>query len=497
MKKMKFLTFLTIASLSFASFADDFADFGDFGSFDDVSSSSNENPLEIDGKSSFEIRSYIDKDDIDDVVMKAIPEAQINFKFNTQKTDSLINFKFNEEIIKNHPEDILNEVVLSSYFDFVTIQAGKMKIVWGKGDKYHVIDNFNSDDYSDFIIPDYLERRRSTPMVKVDFNIPAGNMKFETVYAPLLTVDNFATSGCWVPSQVTKLTDTVTSSAQSYVAKTFEAYTTAVKTSSDPIAIQSAATSYMLALNAANALSSNQDSIYPDLNTLKYGQFGGRLTGTIGSFDLGISYYNGFYKQPSVDATKIESWLSKIMNGTATEEDKFLSYDRKQTFGIEAAKTIWRFNTRAEGAFNLTEDSDGTKTAVHNNSVAWLLGFDVDLPFWNANFNLQESGNYILNNDEIDKNEYDIEYNENGYVSNKLILNFTTSFKNEKILPEITAIWGIENNDLAVIPKLSYKPDSALMFTAKGLYIYSDNENSEFYGWKDNSFVSLSVSYQF
>ena len=89
-----------------------------------------------------------------------------------------------------------------------------MKVVWGKGDKLHVLDNFNADDYSDFIIPDYLDRRISTPMVRAVYSLPLANMNLEGVYTPLLPVDRFATSGRWTPAQVGALTGTVTMAAE-------------------------------------------------------------------------------------------------------------------------------------------------------------------------------------------------------------------------------------------------------------------------------------------
>jgi len=258
-----------------------------------------------------------------------------------------------------------------------------------------------------------------------------------------------------------------------------------------------AGSAYMYALNNANSLNSDPDMIYPDLKTLKYGQFGTRLTGTFGSFDWGVSYYNGFYKQPSFNAVKLESWLNKYLaQGATSEDDKFLAYDRKQTFGLEAATTLWRFNLRGEAAYNLTEDVDGTDAFVHNNSVAWLGGFDIDLPFWNMNVNVQETGTAILKNDEI-KSGLDVDYSENAYTNNKFVVNVTTSFMNEKILPEVTVLYGIENGDLIVMPKFTYKPDQSLSLYVNGMYIYSKDDNSEFAAWKNNSFVNIGVSYQF
>lgn len=182
-----------------------------------------------------------------------------------------------------------------------------------------------------------------------------------------------------------------------------------------------------------------------------------------------------------------------------------LDYDRKQTFGLEGATVLWHFNVRGEFAYNLTDDVDGTDPWVHNNSIAWLGGFDIDLPFWNANLNVQETGTFILHGDECDKNheqyaEYsadDVDYAKNGYTNNKIVCNFTTSFLNDKLCPEITAMYSIENGDLVILPTLAYKPDQNLTLTAKGMYIWCKDDDSEFAAWKKNSFVSLSARYQF
>ena len=68
---------------------------------------------------------------------------------------------------------------------------------------------------------------------------------------------------------------------------------------------------------------------------------------------------------------------------------------------------------------------------------------------------------------------------------------------NDKILPEVTVLYGIENKDLVVMPKLSYKADQNLSLIASGMIINCGDDNSEFKAWEKNSFVSLSAKYQF
>ena len=527
--------------------------------------------------------------------MDATPSAALDLKYSGTKSDVELSLKIDEDTIKNHPADVIDEAVLRGYFGNLTLEAGKMKVVWGKGDKLHVLDNFNADDYSDFIIPDYLDRRISTPMIRAVYSLPFANMNIEGVYTPLLPVDRFATDGRWTPAQVSALTGAATSSAALYVKKLvtdcetartgLAAATTIAKSSQLQAAAASAAaieygnkiteytndiisaktklaqaaaglitltdekkselntgieqatmaivhctaektaqekaaaeytsaattaaaqaaeyqakltaadTAYTLALNNVTSVA---DNIYPDLWTLKYSQFGTRATWTLGQVDMGLSYYYGWYKQPSFNASKLNNFLETYLaNGEVSESDKFLAYDRKQTFGLEMSSIIWHFNVRGEFAYNLTDDTDGTDPWVHNNSIAWLGGFDIDLPFWNANLNVQETGSFILNGDECDKNTMDVDYNKTGYTNNKIVANVTTSFLNDKVAPEVTVMYGIERGDLVVMPKLAFKPDQNLTLTASGMYIHCADEDSDFYAWRKNSFVSIGANYQF
>ena len=572
MKLNKYILMASALLMGAAAYADDFDDFGSFG---DDGADSSASALEVNGSAETEIRAYVDisdkddKDGADKVEMEVTPSASIDLSYSGNKSDISLTLKIDEDTIKNHPEDVIDEAVLRGYFGNLTLEAGKMKVVWGKGDKLHVLDNFNADDYSDFIIPDYLDRRISTPMVRAVYSLPFANMNLEGVYTPLLPVDRFATEGRWTPAQVGALTGVVTDSAKARVAASTDylerirmeateastlkalgdaealaalaamvtkayddgkiSYTVEevaavlLKQGKNPYTasdaekleaaqavlaekyeayltdeLTAAETDYTLCLANANALSADPSVIYPDLWTLKYSQYGARVTATLGQVDLGLSYYNGWYKQPSFNASKLNTFLDAYLaNGEVSEEDKFLAYDKKQTFGLEASSVIWHFNVRGEFAYNLTDDTDGTDPWVHNNSIAWLGGFDIDLPFWNANLNVQETGSFILHGDECDDFVADVDYNSKGYTNNKLVCNITTSFLNDKLAPEVTVMYGIERGDLVVMPKLAFKPDQNRTLTASGMYIHCADEDSEFYGWRKNSFASLTASYQF
>lgn len=208
----KIISFLLGTSFILAgSFAQDF-DFSDFGMEND-----SEKSVEIGGNVSSNIRMYEDE-------IEGGADAELDVKYSGNSADAQIKLNLNSSTILENPEDILKEAYLTAYFGNLKIDAGKMNIVWGKGDKLHVLDNFNADDYTDFIIPDYLERRIATPMLRTSYgfnfsNNLLSNMKIEAVYTPFLPVDKFSSSGRWVPSQVENLTGNVSSKAVLYLSE--------------------------------------------------------------------------------------------------------------------------------------------------------------------------------------------------------------------------------------------------------------------------------------
>ena len=516
----------TLALSAGLAFAQDFEDFDDFGASDSFGSEggfSSASKLETSGTVSTDVRVYIEKNDDDEIDVEAKPAGTLDLNYSGNKSDLELSLCIDADKIMSHPEDIIDELIIRGRLgDYLTLEAGKMKVVWGKGDKLHVLDNFNADDYADFIIPDYIDRRISTPMLRGIVSLPTANLNIEAVYTPFLPTDRFATSGRWTPAQYTELTQGATKIVSTNLLGLEHKANAAGATIADE-------KNYLEYLTYANNLSSNPDTLYPDLLNLKHGQYGLRVLGTAGLVDFGASYYCGWFKQPSVNYSaydaSVAAMQTRIMSDTTLSTQYMamksagksdaeiiqslavangwqfalptLDYDRKQTFGLEAATIIWHFNVRGELAYNLTDDMDGDDPWVHNNSIAWLGGFDIDLPFWNSNLNVQEIGTFVLHGDKCDENPLDVDYSQNGYTNNKIAANFTASFMNDKIAPELTVMYGIENKDLALLPKITYKADQNLSFTASGLYIWCGDENSEFKAWENNSFVNLGATYKF
>ena len=178
-----------------------------------------------------------------------------------------------------------------------------------------------------------------------------------------------------------------------------------------------------------------------------------------------------------------------------------LNYDQVQVFGLEMATVLWKFNIRAEGAYYLTKDTAGDNPWIHNNSVQWVAGFDIDMPWTNMNLNVQTQGKYILNNDKIGKGaygDYDVDKDANDkYTNNKIVVNLSDSYNHDNVKVEISGIYGIERKDILVMPSLTIRAADDFSIKASGLWIHAPDEDCEFYGWGNNSFAQLSCKYLF
>lgn len=493
MKKIKFIGLFTAALFTAGFvFADDF-DFGDdFGSdfggdFGDSSASFAGGALEVNGEAQIDFRAYFDDEDeyglpVDEWKTDTTPKGKINLKYSNSAVSAEAKFAFSKDVLENYREDVIDELTLESYLGNFVVQAGKMKVVWGKGDKLHAVDNFNANDYTDFINDDYIDRRIAEPMIRVLYNVPKdvgpfSSSRFELVWTPTMTADRYASGGKWVPAQVSDLKTLLSKNAVDLIASASEPAKTIMLSNSSSLA----------------------DNLYPDTNQLKYMQAGARFTTTTGSLDWGLSYYVGRDKRASFDELKIDSFVSTYLsNGSADDDDKFIDYDFLQVFGLEAAKTFGAYNFRAEGAYNLTKDTAGDDPKVHNNSVGWVFGFDRDLPLSELNMNVQFQGKYILNHDKI--NDLGVLDTESGTFENdnKVVVNISDSWNHGKVKPEVSAVYGFQHYDLIVMPKITWYVSDGLEFCAKGMYMASyKSDKTEFEGWHNNGFVQLGAKYTF
>lgn len=536
----KFVISAVALALAAGAFADEYDDYG----YEEEASA--EPTVTLGGKVEINARAYVDQEDADGDKIKpkdwhteAFPSGKLTASYEGLSSDVSMTLKFDKtSIMDGYWMDILDEFTARAYVGNAQLEAGKMRVVWGKGDKVHVIDNFNANDYTDYIIPDYIDRRISEPMFRAVYSTNS-NIKFEAVYTPMMTPDRLAGSGIWQPKASKTLTSTVEGMVKEQLATSLA---TTIGAATDPTSPAYAAACESLFA----ALQFDANSLYPDTYKIKYGQVGARTTFTVGPVDLGLSYYLGRQKTPTADVQSIfDATAAAVMaqkaaaavtagqlqqavldNVITPKLSSYkaglpeLDYEVMQVFGFEGATVLFgRLNSRWEVAYNLTKDIAGDDPWVHNNSLSWVAGFDVDLPIHNINVNIQNNGKYILNNDKIGDaefspfagvdatlaglfktsyEEYDVDYDPNGrYTNNKLIVNISDTWNHEKIKLDLKGIWGIERGDVLVMPCLSFNIKDDFQLSLSGLYIWCNNHDSEFDGWENNSFAQIGCKYTF
>ncbi|PIE03944.1 MAG: hypothetical protein CSA76_06845 [Spirochaetales bacterium] len=329
------------------------------------------------------------------------------------------------------------------------------------------MDLVNPMDYTDFINPDYLDRKISQPMA--DFLVPAGmNGLLEVVYVPTFTPNSLAVEGPWVMKETAALKGVLTSAA-----------TTSALAVYGGAGGGAAGTLAMLSFIQQH---SSIDNYLPNTKALSYGQVGVHYTHTFGPVDLGATYYFGRSRNPSVYITG------------NTVNDIAMNFDRIHVAGLEAASTLAGFNLRAEGAFTFTEDMAGDDPRIINPGIGFVAGLDRGIPLHNLSVNLQAAGNYILNHDEITMSN-DVEKGREKAETN-LILNISDSFNHEKIKPEISLIYAIEENAGCVKPSVAFELDGYCTLDLAGAAFWGDAD-TRLGQFDNNDYVELTASFSF
>jgi len=411
----------------------------DFSSFAETP----EKALGINGSLVFKTRYLFNYDRIGHSGIETFPELKLRLHHENVHSELFTAIDLSKNVLFEDFGMLMDEAYVRLFYDKFNLAAGFMKVVWGKGDDVHVIDVLNPMDYTDFINPDYIERKAAEKMVKLDLLFGAQS-QLELVYEPVFTPDTIPTAGIWTPYEVQLL------------------YSTLEDMKLDP----------------------RESIVYPDTNRLDYSQLALRLSGVLGRFDLGAMYYYGFLREPSIDLTRL-----------LTDNKVYISYDRVHVFGVEAACVSLGFNLRGEAGYYLTEDTAGDDPLVHNNRFGYVIGFDKNLPLSNLNLNMQVYGTCILKKGGI--KAQDIEYDDEGkYTDTILVTSVTDSYRHGKILPEISFIYGIERGDYMIRPKL----DLILRDDVKLTFLYSLFEGkrcTNFGQFRDNDFLQAAFTYSF
>jgi hypothetical protein len=445
----------------------------DFGSSWD---SGSESSLDITGELKVGGRGYFDDDPGSST--DTIAEGQLQFEYKADKSEMLLDFTALPDTID------MNEASLRYFSEQGTLEVGYMKKVWGKGDDLHVMNLLNAQDLTDFINPDYLDTLE--PEWMLSFTLPVRQMgQIEAVYAPRFTGDILSTSGRWTLYQtkgILELSEAVVMTQASQIYQT-----TYSRMINEGYSAQEAEAAASLAQTEYLSDNSSSDSFYEDTDNWSMSQAALYYTDTFGPVDLGFLYYYGYYGMPAVELEYTGSSLTGLE----------LGYNRMHAFGMDFGWVLGSLNTRGELAYYMTDDTKGDDPEVYNHRVKWVGGFDTDLPVSRLNFNIQETGTYILNKNKIESG--DIEYDsDKTYTENLIVVKLNDKYNHEKVTLGVTGMYHWEKEGWMINPEIEIDFDDNLTFKGESsLFGGSDKDNSLFHQFNDNDFVQLELIYSF
>lgn len=313
-----------------------------------------------------------DLEDSADTALQNACQARVDLTASGSAAQAVLRLKLTEGALDaGTAADFLDEAVDEAYLRLflgsATVDAGYLKVAWGKADSQGPLDVLNPYDMTDLTVLDTLERKISQLMLHASVSL-GGMSKLEAVFLPFFEGNAIALTGRWAPAAIGTL-----------LGAGFTSFTE------------------------------------PDTESLGYAQGGLRFTTTSGSVDWGLQYFYGYLPTPAFNR--------------ATFPVATILYNRYHQIGADAAAVLAGFNLRAELAANLTEDLAGDDPFVYNPAIAFSLGADRDIAA-GINANLQYAGTARLKDGGIGS-ALDIEYGTDAFSSTLTAVVYQRLFRDK------------------------------------------------------------------
>ena len=411
----------------------------------------------------------------------------LNFSASGSAADAVINLN----LAPTDSPVAIDEAYARVWFGPVNAEGGLRKLTWGRADSYGPLDVINPLDYRDLTtISDPLSVKLARPLVRISWGI--GNFsKLEGVFVSGFQGHRFDADpeGLWAPSQITGLSGAAS------------AWLGALARQSMGMLNPAQQQDLTDKLGAAMAdIPKPQELYWHSDPGLRYAQAGLRFSTVIGSSDLVAQYYYGRLPRPALNIQVGPGFISPNADGTTVTVNEnqltlAVDYNRDHQIGVDFARVIAGFNTRAEAALNITEDLEGDRPDIYNPSVAWSLGFDRDL-FAGINANLQATETIRLFHDRIGDSPLAVDTEEGkDLTSTRLTLILSRKFFRDKLELKALGLWDIEETGFLIMPGIVYGSNAVSVELQGG--IFGGEEDSELGQYRNNHFVKAILTYSF
>lgn len=498
MKKYLLIIMALFISLGLSAEDDLWGDSGDDGWSDEAWSddsfseeesffggSSDGSPLSFNGLVEFPMGLNINEDTPEDSPWDLQVYSQLKLQYSNDAADLVLQIEGDYQDRQSSFE--IDEAWMRLYLGRHDLEAGLMRLGWGKGDGVHVVDILHPTDYSLFIEPDYNRRKEAELMVHLNLNL-GDSARAELVYVPWFTPDSHPQLGAWAQSDALMLYAMAEMALQDYASYYYQEVMTQLIAANGGIVpgIEGQA-----AMETAHKMEMLQNSILHGENTqqLQYAQGGFRFTHSIGVLDWGVMALRSYMREPVIQLVDLDA-----ANWTINSNPHIsLSYTPMYLIGQEAGFVLGGFNFRQEAALSLTEDWDGTDPQMRNHRVDWLFGFDRNLPLNNLNINIQGKGQYILQSDDLDF--MDCDYRDE-YYSHMLIANISDKYFYDKLELSVAGSMNLEDQDFFLKPQAVIHIRDTVDLTLD-YRMYQGDENTLFGQFDSNDSFNVMFSMGF
>ncbi|MBN1572525.1 MAG: hypothetical protein JW984_04930 [Deltaproteobacteria bacterium] len=365
----------------------------------------------------------------------------------------------------------LDEAYLDIFFDKFDIRIGNQIFGWGKTDSINPTDNLNAMYLNNVITGDIGDEIIPTFAVKLDYYM--NNTTFELIVVPFFQENRFDLIGSdWAILRHGLFTNIVGG---------YFPYASLLDDETQKI---------------LNKLTLSLYSPIQPTDSPENTQGGLRISSTYKGFDFSLSYIYAFDKFPTLHIS--DDLIDAIENGTVQGYIAGLSpgeipgimelkYNRYHMAGFDFASNIGKYGLRGEAAlffnrYTYTENFEAIKRDY------LLYAFGIDRQF-KGNFyvNLQLVQKIIFN--------YDHEILEDEVLSAMTLFTYKKFF-NEKLNLEMRVLYNLNDGDVFITPKASYKYTDNLEFTI-GMNILEGDDYTIFGYFSNNNQLFFEIKYYF
>lgn len=350
-------------------------------------------------------------------------------------------------------------------FGALNWSLGKQIKRWGKTDQISPIDTLNPQNLTEFIIPDYEERK--IPVWMAELSYKKDNFFIETFFIPFFE-----------PAKL------------DYFGTDWAIFTHIKSDLNDSTALSPSLKNYF------NSIRVNEDEPTRDPDSFEYAA---RIGGTIKDVDIGFTYHyttedNPHFTQFPVknlaldNPSAVDDLLASIGSLTLTNEDIEVEFLRTQIFGFEFETTLEKIGLRGEAAYSEnTSFLTDSFTSKRQPTLFYILGMDYsgeNSLYVNFQFGHQHITHYDSSILYFERDNYSFI----GQVKKDIWDDWLTA--------DLKYTYMLNDDSYYVSPRLIYSYIDNLSIIL-GLNLFEGSDNSIFGRYDRNDQILLDVSYQF